>query len=400
MEGIKTKIHVANIYKSNVLKFLRDYPKYNQKNYTVLPGFMDVHVHFREPGFSYKETILTGSEAAAKGGYTLVATMPNLNPVSDTSAHLDEQLRLIKQNAVIEVVPYGAISLSEEGKKLAPLKEVSSKVIAFSDDGKGVQSEALMKEAMVLAKKLNKVIVAHCESNEYSGGYVHDGAYAKKHHHQPNPSISEYHEVERDLRLAKLTGCKFHVCHVSTKESVDLIRKAKKEGVDVTCETAPHYLLLNDSMLKEDGDYKINPPIRSKEDQKALIKGIQDGTIDMIATDHAPHSKEEKSKGLKDSLFGASGIEIAFPLLYTYLVKKKIITLEKLIELIAINPRKRFNYLDQGDFSIWDLNKKEKIEPKHFLSKGKNTPFKGYQVYGVNHLTIYQKKVVYMREKI
>ncbi|MCQ2786881.1 MAG: dihydroorotase [Bacilli bacterium] len=398
MEGIKALIKQPNIIKDNVLKFLKDHPKYNQKNYTFLPGFIDVHVHFREPGFSYKETILTGSKAAAKGGYTLVATMPNLKPVSDTPEHLEIQINLINKSNLISVVPYGAITLNEDGKEISPLEEVAHKVFAFSDDGKGVQSEKIMKEAMLRAKALDKVIVAHCEvSKLVKGGYIHDGEYAKKHHHIGISSASEYEEVKRDLKLVKETGCKFHVCHVSTKESVELIRKAKKQGLDVTCETAPHYLLLNDSMLKENGYFKINPPIRSKKDQEALIEGIKDGTIDMIATDHAPHTEDEKNQGLKNSLFGASGIEIAFPLLYTYLVKEKVITLDKLLELLITNPAKRFGYQPIGDFSVWDLNKKAVIDNAKFLSKGKNTPFQGYNVFGVNYLTIHDDKVVYKR---
>lgn len=398
MEGIKALIKQPNIIKDNVLKFLKDHPKYNQKNYTFLPGFIDVHVHFREPGFSYKETILTGSKAAAKGGYTLVATMPNLKPVSDTPEHLEIQINLINKSNLISVVPYGAITLNEDGKEISPLEEVAHKVFAFSDDGKGVQNEKIMKEAMLRAKALDKVIVAHCEvSKLVKGGYIHDGEYAKKHHHIGISSASEYEEVKRDLRLVKETGCKFHVCHVSTKESVELIRKAKKQGLDVTCETAPHYLLLNDSMLKENGYFKINPPIRSKKDQEALIEGIKDGTIDMIATDHAPHTEDEKNQGLKNSLFGASGIEIAFPLLYTYLVKEKVITLDKLLELLITNPAKRFGYQPIGDFSVWDLNKKAVIDNAKFLSKGKNTPFQGYNVFGVNYLTIHDDKVVYKR---
>lgn len=398
MEGIKALIKQPNIIKDNVLKFLKDHPEYNQKKFTFLPGFIDVHVHFREPGFSYKETIVTGSKAAAKGGYTLVATMPNLKPVSDTLEHLEVQISLINKSNLISVVPYGAITLSEDGKEISPLEEVANKVFAFSDDGKGVQNEKIMKEAMLRAKALDKVIVAHCEVNKLvKGGYIHDGEYCKKHHHQGISSASEYEEVKRDLKLVKETGCKFHVCHVSTKESVELIRKAKKQGLDVTCETAPHYLLLDDSMLKENGYFKINPPIRSKKDQEALIKGIKDGTIDMIATDHAPHSEDEKNQGLKKSLFGASGIEIAFPLLYTYLVKTKVITLDKLLELLVTNPAKRFGYQPVGDFSVWDLDKEAVVDNAKFISKGKNTPFQGYHVFGVNYLTVHDEKIAYKR---
>ena len=384
--------------KTDFLMFLDKYSQLNSSQYTIIPAFIDVHVHFREPGFVYKETILTGSKAAAKGGYTTVFTMPNLNPVSDTVEHIQEQLNIIKQDAVINVLPYGSITINQEGKQISPLTETANLVIAFSDDGKGVQKDNLMKEAMLKAKALDKVIVAHCEDNTLiNGGYIHDGQYAKEHNHKGICSASEYEQVKRDIELVRETGCKYHVCHVSTKESVDLIRKAKKDGLDITCETAPHYLILNDSMLKEDGCFKINPPIRSKQDQEALIKGVQDGTIDMIATDHAPHAESEKNKGLKDSAFGASGIEIAFPLLYTYLVKKNIITMDKLLDLLVNNPRKRFNLPDNNDFAIWDLNAKVKIDPNTFISMGHNTPFKGYEVCGVNQLTVCNRKVVYKK---
>ncbi len=396
----KLRINIFGPKKKNTdfLMFLNQYPELNSNKYILIPAFIDVHVHFREPGFSYKETILTGSQAAAKGGYTTVATMPNLKPVSDTVAHIKEQLKIIKKDAVIKVLPYGAISINEEGKQLSPLKDTAKYVIAFSDDGKGVQDAKLMKQAMLLAKKLNKVIVAHCEDNSLiHGGYIHDGLYAKQHNHNGITSASEYEQVKRDIRLVKETKCKYHVCHVSTKESVAAIRRAKKQGINITCETTPHYLILDDSMLKEDGMFKINPPIRSLEDKKALIKGIQDGTIDMIATDHAPHAKEEKNKGLKGSAFGASGIEIAFPLLYTHLVKTNIITLKKLIDLLVNNPRKRFGLPQSKDFAIWNLNEKGVIEPSKFISKGKNTPFKGCEVYGVNYLTVHNRKVVYKK---
>lgn len=398
MGKLRINIFGPNKKNTDFLMFLNQYPELNSNRYILIPAFIDMHVHFREPGFSYKETILTGSKAAAKGGYTTVATMPNLKPVSDTVEHIKEQLKIIKKDAIIKVLPYGAISINEEGKKLSPLKETAKYVVAFSDDGKGVQDAKLMKQAMLLAKKLNKVIVAHCEDNSLvHGGYIHDGLYAKEHNHNGISSASEYEQIKRDIKLVKETKCKYHVCHVSTKESVAAIRKAKKQGVNITCETAPHYLILDDSMLKEDGMFKINPPIRSLEDKKALIKGIQDGTIDMIATDHAPHAKEEKNKGLKNSAFGASGIEIAFPLLYTHLVKTKIITLKKLIDLLVNNPRKRFGLTKSKDFTVWNLNEKDVIEPSKFISKGKNTPFKGYEVYGVNYLTVHNGKVVYKK---
>ena len=372
----------------------------DSSKYTILPGFCDVHVHFREPGFSYKETILSGCQAAAHGGYTTVCTMPNLNPVPDTKAHLQEQLSLIQKEATIQVFPYGAITIGEKGEELSAMEEMSSGVIAFSDDGRGVQSAEMMREAMQRAKSLGMIITAHCEDNSLLfGGYIHDGIYAKEHGHKGICSESEWGQIKRDLVLAKETGCAYHVCHISTRESVELIRAAKKEGVDVTCETAPHYLLLNENDLQEDGCFKMNPPLRSREDQKALLEGIQDGTIDMIATDHAPHSAEEKAKGLKDSAFGIVGLETAFPLLYTYLVKENVISLEKLIDLMVMNPRKRFGIVDDDSYSVWDLNEEYVIDPKEFLSKGKATPFAGTKVSGRCFFTKKKKKIVYNRNE-
>ena len=295
---------------------------FNSPDYAVFPGFCDVHVHFREPGFSYKETIATGSKASARGGYTAVCTMPNLNPVPDSVDNLHMQLQLIEDTACIHVYPYGAITVGEKGEVLADLEGMAPNVIGFSDDGRGVQSDEMMRCAMLRANALGKMIVAHCEDNSLlRGGYIHDGEYAKAHGHRGICSESEWGQIARDLRLAKETGVKYHVCHISTKESVDIIRKAKAEGVDVTCETGPHYLVMDDSMLEEEGRFKMNPPIRSKEDRDALIEGILDGTIDMIATDHAPHSAEEKAKGLEKSAFGIVGIETAFPIMYTHFVK-------------------------------------------------------------------------------
>ena len=368
----------------------------NSSEYTVFPGFCDVHVHFREPGFSYKETILTGSRAAARGGYTDVCTMPNLNPVPDSPAHLKEQQLLIDRDACIHVHPYGAITVGQRGERLADLEGMAPHCIAFSDDGKGVQSEEMMAAAMLRGKALGKMIVAHCEVNDLlRGGYIHDGAYAKAHGHRGICSESEWVQIARDLELAKKTGCRYHVCHISTKESVEIIRKAKAEGVDVTCETGPHYLIMDDSDLQEDGRFKMNPPLRSAEDRQALIAGIQDGTIDMIATDHAPHSQEEKSRGLEKSAFGIVGIETAFPLLYTYLVEKGIISLEKLIELLTANPRKRFGIIQDG-FTVWDLNAVSTIDPKDFLSMGKATPFTGWQVHGKCMATVCGGKIAYL----
>ena len=364
--------------------------------YAVFPGFCDVHVHFREPGFSYKETIKTGSKASAKGGYTSVCTMPNLNPVPDSPEHLKEQTDIIDRDAVIEVLPYAAITVGEKGEELVDMESLAEKVIAFSDDGRGVQSEEMMREAMLRAKALGKMIVAHCEVNELlRGGYIHDGDYAKEHGHRGICSESEWKQIERDLRLAKETGCAYHVCHISTKESVDIIRKAKAEGVNVTCETGPHYLVMDDSDLKEEGRFKMNPPLRSKADREALIEGIKDGTIDMIATDHAPHSAEEKSRGLEKSPFGITGIETCFPVVYTKLVKTGIITLEKAIELLAINPRKRFGIKLGNDFTVWDLEALEKVEPEKFISMGKATPFEGWELFGKCMLTVKDGQIVY-----
>lgn len=369
---------------------------FNSPRFAVFPGFCDVHVHFREPGFSYKETIATGSRAAARGGYTDVCTMPNLNPVPDSPEHLRRQQELINRDACIHVHPYGAITLGQQGEQLADLAGMAGDCIAFSDDGRGVQREELMRQAMVEAKKLNKMIVAHCEVNDLlRGGYIHDGAYAKQHGHKGICSESEWMQIARDLELVKQTGCAYHVCHISTKESVDIIRRAKAEGVNVTCETGPHYLILDDSFLREDGRFKMNPPLRSKEDREALVAGLLDGTIDMIATDHAPHSAEEKSKGLQKSAFGIVGIETAFPLLYTYLVKSGILSLEHLAALLTVNPRSRFGIQYRGDFTVWDLDSVSKITPSEFLSMGKSTPFTGWEVSGKCMATVCDGKIVY-----
>ena len=371
--------------------FLSDFNKL-----CIFPAFCDVHVHFREPGFSYKETIRTGSLAAARGGYTDVCTMPNLNPVSDSAENIKEQIKIIERDAAVRVHPYAAITVGEKGETLTNMKALSPYCIAFSDDGKGVQSEDMMREAMIKAKALGKIIAAHCEDNSLlCGGYIHKGEYARLHGHKGICSASEWNPIERDLRLAKETGCKYHVCHISCKESVELIRNAKANGVDVTSETAPHYLIFNDMDLKESGNFKMNPPIRSEEDRQALIKGLQDGTIDMIATDHAPHGSEEKSRGLKDSLMGIVGLETAFPVMYTYLVKKGIITLERLIELMAINPRRRFGLEETDDICVYDLQSEYKIDPGEFKSKGKSTPFDGMTVSGKNLLTICGGKAVW-----
>ena len=369
------------------------------KRYIIVPGLCDVHVHFREPGFSYKETIASGSAAAAHGGYTAVCTMPNLDPVPDSAEHLQVQLDAIKRGAAIKVLPYGAITVGEKGERLADMEAISDKVCAFSDDGKGVQNDEMMREAMTAAKRLGKIIAAHCEDNSLLfGGYIHDGEYAKAHGHRGISSASEYKQIERDLRLAEETGCAYHVCHISTKESVELIRQAKARGVDVTCETAPHYLVLCDEDMQEDGRFKMNPPLRSREDKKALIDGIKDGTIDMIATDHAPHSAEEKGRGLEKSLMGVVGLETAFPVLYTELVTKNIITLERLVELMSFKPKERFGIDTNNDFAVFDISEAYKIDPEDFLSMGRATPFAGREVFGRCLLTVHNGKVVYKAE--
>ena len=371
----------------------------NHEKYTLMPGFCDVHVHFREPGFSYKETIKTGSIAAAHGGYTAVCTMPNLKPVCDSLEHLRLQQDSIDHSACIAVYPYAAITKNQAGEQLADLEALAPHVIAFSDDGHGVQSEEMMREAMIRARALGRMIVAHCEDNSLlRGGYIHDGSYAARHGHKGICSESEWRQIERDLKLAEETGCAYHVCHISTKESVSLIRDAKKSGVNVTCETAPHYLLLDENDLEEDGRFKMNPPLRAAADRMALQNGLLDGTIDMIATDHAPHSMEEKSRGLAGSAFGIVGLETAFPLLYTKFVNTGFFSMEKLMELLAYNPRKRFGIPLGNDFSIWDLEERYTINPEDFLSKGRASPFAGHPVYGRCLLTVYHGNVAYKGE--
>ena len=368
----------------------------NSPEYAVLPGFCDVHVHFREPGFSAKETIRTGSLAAARGGYTAVCTMPNLNPVPDSVPHLRAQTEIIARDACIAVRPYGAITVGEAGESLSDMAGMADSVVAFSDDGKGVQSESVMRSAMEAAKKLGKLIAAHCEDNALlCGGYIHDGAYAKAHGHRGISAESEWRQVERDLRLAEETGCAYHVCHVSTKESVARIREAKQRGVNVTCETAPHYLVLDDADLREDGRFRMNPPLRDRSDRMALIEGIRDGTVDMIATDHAPHTAAEKAKGLPGSAFGVVGLETAFPVLYTKLVRPGVISMERLLTLLSDNPRKRFGIPLGNDFSVWELNKEYMIDPGDFLSMGRSTPFAGMRVFGNCKLTVYHGQTVY-----
>ena len=355
----------------------------NVSSFTILPGFVDVHVHLREPGFSYKETIRTGSLAAAHGGYTTVCAMPNLNPVPDSMETLQPELDAIQKDAVIRVLPYGAITKGEQGGELADLDAMAPYVVAFSDDGKGVQNEEIMLAAMKKAKKLHKIIAAHCEDNSLvRGGCIHDGNYADRHSLPGICSESEWRPIARDIELVRKSGCPYHVCHVSTKESVNLIRKAKSEGLDITCETAPHYLVLCDEDLVDSGSFKMNPPIRSEADRAALIEGIIDGTIDMIATDHAPHSEKEKSGGLRSSLNGIVGLETAFPVLYTRLVRRGILSLNRLIELMSTAPARRFG-IDIGNRTAeFEISTPYIVDSAEFLSLGKASPFVGMQVFG------------------
>ncbi len=373
----------------------------NKGEYVIFPGFCDVHVHFREPGFSYKETIFDGCCAAARGGYTAVCTMPNLNPTPDSVENIRLQKEIIDRDASINVYPYGTITVNEAGNEISDMEGMKELAIAYTDDGRGVQSDDMMRSAMLKAKSLGKMIVAHCEVNSLlKGGYIHDGEYARVHNHRGICSASEYEQIARDIELVKEIGCSYHVCHISTKESVDIIRKAKKDGVDITCETGPHYLVLDDGNLQEDGRFKMNPPLRSKEDREALIEGIIDGTIDMIATDHAPHSAEEKAKGLEKSAFGIVGLETAFPVLYTKLVKTGILTLEKLVEVLCINPRKRFGIPMGNDYTVWDISKEFTVDPEEFLSKGKSTPFLGDKLFGRCVLTVCDGKEVYVDKSV
>ena len=370
-------------------------------NIAIFPGFCDVHVHFREPGFSYKETIASGSMASARGGYTAVCTMPNLIPPPDCPENLKIQTDAIDRDATIAVFPYGTITMGQMGETLSDMEGMKDSVIGYSDDGKGIQTEELMLEAMNKAHSLGKMIVAHCEDNSLlRGGYIHDGEYAKLHGHRGICSESEFGQIARDLELVKKTGCKYHVCHISTKDSVEIIRRAKAEGVDVTCETGPHYLTMCDMDIGEHGRFKMNPPIRSALDRDALVEGIKDGTVDMIATDHAPHSAEEKSRGLEKSNMGVVGIETAFPVSYTYLVKTGLITLDRLIELLSIKPRERFGIESDVGFTVFDLGDEYEINPDDFLSMGKSTPFEGIKVFGRCLATVYNGKLVYASDKL
>ena len=374
---------------------LADSTSFSDFNIVAFPGFCDVHVHFREPGFSYKETIKTGSLSAANGGYTDVCTMPNLNPVPHSVCAITEQLDIIKRDAKIGVHPYASITVNQEGESLSDFDGMKDLCIAYSDDGRGVQSDEMMERAMRKAKELDKIIVAHCEVNDLLfGGYIHDGEFCRLHGMKGICSESEWRQVERDIKLAKKVGCKYHVCHISAKETVELIRQAKTDGVDITCETAPHYLVYNDMDIADLGRYKMNPPIRSEADRQALIEGILDGTIDMIATDHAPHSQEEKSLGLKDSKMGVVGLECAFAVMYTYFVKTGVITLERLLELMAYNPRKRFGIELGNSYTVFNLDREFKVDPEKFLSKGRATPFEGVSLFGECLLTVKDGKEI------
>lgn len=370
-------------------------------NCIILPGFCDVHVHFREPGFLYKEDIFSGSSSAAAGGYTHVCTMPNLNPVPDSKENLQIQLDAIKDKACIGVHPYGALTVGEAGKVPSDIDGMAESVVAFSDDGRGVQSEAMMRELMLKVKKTDRVLAAHCEDNSLlRGGYIHDGEYAQAHGHKGISSESEWGQIKRDISLAAQTGVKYHVCHISAKESVALIRDAKAHGVNITCETGPHYLILDDSSLEEHGRFKMNPPLRSSADREALVEGLLDGTIDMIATDHAPHSAEEKSRGLEHSAMGVVGLESAFPEMYTRFVKSGIITLERLLELMVYNPRERFGIEGDVGFCVWKTDEEYKINPDKFKTMGRATPFEGDSVFGKCLFTVYNGQTVYSNEDI
>ena len=379
-----------------------DIPVIDAENLMILPGFADVHVHLREPGFFYKESIATGTQAAAKGGFTLVCSMPNLNPVPDSVENMAVQQEIIDRDAVINVLPYAAITKGEKGGELVDFEALADKCFAFSDDGKGVQKNEMMKEAMLRAKAMGKPIVAHCEDESLLyGGYIHDGEYARLHGHRGICSESEWGQVARDVELVREIGVQYHVCHISTKETVDIVRKAKAEGLKVSCETAPHYLALCDMELKEHGKFKMNPPIRSAADRDALIKGVQDGTIEVIATDHAPHSAEEKEKGLEKSNMGVVGIETSFAAMNTYMVKRGYITMEKLCEVMSINPRKLFGLPhgirlgEKADFVLVDPDKEWVVNPEEFASKGRYTPFDGVTLYGDVLMTVYNGQTVY-----
>lgn len=389
------KVYDWNIRKEREYDASASFSPVSSHQYVLFPGFVDVHVHLREPGFSYKERIDTGTRAAAHGGYTAVCCMPNLAPCPDTPAHMKVLTDLIARDAVIPVYPYATITAGERGEELTDFSALKAAAVAFSDDGRGVQDEAVMRSAMREAAKEGVIIAAHCEENRLlNGGYIHGGAYARAHGHRGISSESEWRQIERDLRLAEETGAAYHVCHISAKESVSLIRAAKARGVNVTCETAPHYLVLDEGDLREDGRFKMNPPLREREDRLALLEGIADGTIDMIATDHAPHTAEEKARGLEKSAMGVVGLETAFPVLYTELVLKGVIPLERLIALMSDHPRRRFKIPENGE-TLWDLSQEYEIDPGDFLSMGRATPFAGRTVRGKCLMTKVNGRIVW-----
>ena len=393
--GIVSRVEPAVVPNSGV-------PDFNYSG-IVVPGLVDVHVHLREPGFSFKETMETGTAAAARGGYTAVCAMPNLNPVPDSAEHLAVELEAIRRGAKVRVYPYGSLTVGERGLEMADISAMADAAVAYSDDGRGVQDEDMMRECMRAVAATGKLLAAHCEVDSLlKGGYIHDGAYARAHGHRGICSESEWREVERDIRLAEETGCAFHVCHVSTKESVRLVREARARGVNVTAETAPHYLLLTEEDLQEDGRFKMNPPLRARADRDALIEGLLDGTIGMIATDHAPHTPEEKSRGLEKSPMGVVGLECAFPVLFTGLVEKGVITLEKLVELMSSAPAKRFGIpggeIEVGkpaNLAVFDIDTEHTIDSSEFASMGRATPFEGWRVRGKCLMTVCAGRTVW-----
>lgn len=393
--GIVSRVEPAVVPNSGV-------PVFNYSG-IVVPGLVDVHVHLREPGFSFKETMETGTAAAARGGYTAVCAMPNLNPVPGSAEHLAVELEAIRRGAKVRVYPYGSLTVGERGLEMADISAMADAAVAYSDDGRGVQDEDMMRECMRAVAATGKLLAAHCEVDSLlKGGYIHDGAYARAHGHRGICSESEWREVERDIRLAEETGCAFHVCHVSTKESVRLVREARARGVNVTAETAPHYLLLTEEDLQEDGRFKMNPPLRARADRDALIEGLLDGTIGMIATDHAPHTPEEKSRGLEKSPMGVVGLECAFPVLFTGLVEKGVVTLEKLVELMSSAPAKRFGIpggeIEVGkpaNLAVFDIDTEHTIDSSEFASMGRATPFEGWRVRGKCLMTVCAGRTVW-----
>lgn len=392
-DGIITNIGLNLDYDKETTEVINCEGKY------ILPGFSDVHVHFREPGFEYKETIKTGSMAAMNGGYSNVCTMPNLNPVPDSLKRLNLQLEKIKEDSAVNIFPFGSITKEEKGLVVSDIEDMAPYVIGYSDDGFGVASDEIMYEAMERAAKVGKPIAGHCEVKSITGnGIINDGTFSKMYDLSGISNLSECLEVERNIEIAKKTGCHFHLCHASTREAIALVREAKEDGIKITCETAPQYLLLSEMDMKDDGRYRFQPPLRTLRDRMVLLEALRDGTIDMIATDHAPHSYEEKSKGIGGSLNGIVGLECAFPMLYTYLVKQKIINLKQLLELLIDNPKLVFDIGSEikvgtsAEFSVWDLDELTKINANDFESKGRFTPFDGKDAYGVRKLTLIRGK--------